>query len=43
MNRTVVNRFRGISISYDEKGYIVKLVTPYGDTEPFNKPIKELK
>ena len=39
--RTVLNRFRGISITYDKKGNIVKLITPYGDTEPYNKPLKD--
>jgi hypothetical protein len=39
--RTVVNRFRGISISYDNHGNIVKLVTPYGDAEPYNKPLNK--
>lgn len=41
--KTVVNRFREISISYDENDNIVELVTPYGDVEPYNKPISELE
>jgi hypothetical protein len=39
VNGVHVNRVRGISISYDNNGNIVDLITPHGDCEPYNKPI----